>query len=254
MDYVSVISGQLHAIHDRVTSSAKKGKNVHYSICRALNDARAEMIRALPSESANHVATFTNPVKSSQGDPPYPENADVALFTCDQLLAILEPLRGQSRMADPQSPPPINRIAPESRNVFIVHGHDETNLLRLRTLLKERYRLTPTILMEEASSGQTVIEKFERMASEAAFCIVLMTPDDQVSLPTGGVAQARPNAIFELGWFYGRLGRSRVCNLVKRGTSIHSDLAGIVSIEFIEKVDETVPALEKELRQAGLIS
>jgi predicted nucleotide-binding protein len=73
-------------------------------------------------------------------------------------------------------------------------------------------------------------------------------------LPTGGVAQARPNAIFELGWFYGRLGRSRVCNLVKRGTSIQSDLAGIVSIEFIEKVDETVPALEKELRQAGLIS
>jgi predicted nucleotide-binding protein len=96
-----------------------------------------------------------------------------------------------------------------------VHGHDEVNLLKLRALIKDRFGLTPVILMEEASSGQTIIEKFERVASEAAFCLVLITPDDQVSSLQGEATQARPNAIFELGWFYGRLGRARVCILAK---------------------------------------
>ncbi len=138
--------------------------------------------------------------------------------------------------------------------MFVVHGHDEANLLRLRTLLKERFDLKPVILMEEPSSGQTIIEKFERAANEAAFCLVLMTPDDQVRFQQGEETQARPNVIFELGWFYGRLGRSRVCILSKRGTSIHSDLSGIVRIEFIENVEEAISGLERELHQAGLTS
>jgi predicted nucleotide-binding protein len=191
-------------------------------------------------------------VESSNGQPPYPENAEAALFASDQLLAILEPLQGPSKTTDSERPAPINRIAPESRTVFIVHGHDEPNLFRLRTLLKERYLLNPTILMEEASSGQTVIEKFERMASEAAFCIVLMTPDGQVSLPTGGVAQA-PMPYSNSAGFTGGLAAPGYVTWLSAELP-HSDLAGIVSIEFIEKVDETVPASEKELRQAGLIS
>ena len=109
------------------------------------------------------------------------------------------------------------------------------------------------ILINEPSSGQTIIEKFERAAGNAAYCLVLMTPDDQVNTPDCDAIQARPNVIFELGWFYGRLGRSRVCILCKRGTSIHSDLSGIVRIEFIENVDEVISPLEKELRQARLI-
>lgn len=207
------------------------------------------MRQAFPGEFAASIEQFTKSVKSSSGEPPYPGNSASALVVCDQLLEML-----QAKTVPKNSPTNrISRITPESRTVFIVHGHDEANLLRLRTLIKERFSLTPVILMEEPSSGQTIIEKFERTANEAAFCLVLMTPDDQVSSRQGEETQARPNVIFELGWFYGRLGRPRVCILAKRGTSIHSDLSGIVRIEFIENVEETVPGLERELRHAGLV-
>ena len=45
--------------------------------------------------------------------------------------------------------------------IFLVHGHDGLNLLRLEKLLKEKWDLNPTILMEEPGQGRTIIEKFE---------------------------------------------------------------------------------------------
>jgi hypothetical protein len=59
----------------------------------------------------------------------------------------------------------------------------------------------------------------------------------------GSYAQARPNVIFELGWFYGSLGHSRVCILFKNGTQIHSDLGGISRVQFAD---------ERELVEANM--
>lgn len=108
-------------------------------------------------------------MKSSSGNPPYPANATAAFLFCDQLLAMLQPNVSAQRSS-------VNRITPESRAVFIVHGHDEVNLMRLRTLVRERFGLTPVILMEEPSSGQTIIEKFARptMLHSALFSSLLM--------------------------------------------------------------------------------
>ncbi len=247
-----ILAGQVRAIQTRIRDTVREDENIHFEIANSLNKLRAEIVISSPIVALRypHAQRVISPIKSSNGDPPYPANASAALVLCDLLLAVLEP--AASNNTSGQSAP-INRITPESRTVFIVHGHDEANLLRLRTLLTDRFGLHPVILMDEPSSGQTVIEKFERTANEAAFCFVLMTPDDQVKTQKGEVTQARPNVIFELGWFYGRLGRSRVCILCKRATAIHSDLSGIVHIEFIENVEEAIPSIEKELRQAKLI-
>lgn len=64
-------------------------------------------------------------------------------------------------------------------------------------------------------------------------------------------AQARPNVIFELGWFYGRIHREKVCILHKRGTKLHSDLEGISLIEFEDNVEDKVNEIERELKAAG---
>lgn len=249
----SVLLGQLNALRPRLADAAVRGTNVHYAIGNALNLTREAMVRELDSETARNVQTFTAPVASSEGSPPYPVKADAALAMCDQLIGLLAPPIQSAKVDRKATAGPINRITPETSTVFIVHGHDEANVLRLQRLIKERFGLKPIVLMDEPSAGETVIEKFERVASHSAFCIVLMTPDDQVGMAGNSRGQARPNAIFELGWFYGRLGRSRVCIVLKRGTSIHSDLAGIVRLEFIERVDETVMELERELAQAGLL-
>ena len=138
------------------------------------------------------------------------------------------------------------------RAVFIVHGHDEVNAQLLSRLIRERWHLEPKILKAEPWVGRTLVEKFEEEAHDAGFAFVLMTPDDLVLTPQGEYTQARPNVIFELGWFYGRLGRSRTSILFKRGSSIHSDLNGVGRIEFIESVGEKVIEIESELNAAGL--
>lgn len=140
-----------------------------------------------------------------------------------------------------------------SRTVFIVHGRDELNILRLEKLLRERWHLEPICLTSKPGKGRTLIEKFEQEAQRATYAIALFTPDDLIKSSDTEYTQARPNVIFELGWFYGRLARERVCILFKKGTRIHSDLEGIMRIEFDESVEEKVMELEKELKEVGLL-
>lgn len=149
----------------------------------------------------------------------------------------------------------ISSELPVTKNVFIVHGHDELNLLRLKEFLKDELHLEPIILSSKAGKGRTLIEKFEEEAKTASYAIALMTPDDIVKIEgEEGYAQSRPNTIFELGWFYGRLGRNKVCILFKKGIKIHSDLDGISRIKFNETVLEQSHEIKKELVEAGVIN
>ena len=142
---------------------------------------------------------------------------------------------------------------PKTKKVFIVHGHDERNLLRLQRLLRDRFHLEPIVLADQPGRGRTLIKKFEDEAESCSFAFVLLTPDDQVATPKGEYTQARPNVVFELGWFFARLGRSRVLLLLKPGTKIHSDLDGVSRIEFNENIEEKFLELEAELKEAGLL-
>lgn len=138
-------------------------------------------------------------------------------------------------------------------SVFIVHGQDETNLLRLERHLKDRLHLNPIILKEEAGRSRTLIEKFEQEAMKASFAFALLTPDDLVETPDGTYVQSRPNVVFELGWFFAQLGRENVCILSKKGTAIHSDLDGINRVDFRESIEEVILQIERELQACGVI-
>lgn len=145
------------------------------------------------------------------------------------------------------------QVKPISNCVFIVHGHDELNLLRTKELLRERWALEPVVLSGQPGKGRTIIEKFEDEAQRASFAFVLLTPDDVIQKDENEYSQARPNVIFELGWFYGRLGRDRVCILFKEDTKIHSDLDGLSRIQFKDSVTESMAEIETELVEAGLL-
>ncbi|WP_353049211.1 TIR domain-containing protein [Exiguobacterium sp. s91] len=64
--------------------------------------------------------------------------------------------------------------------------------------------------------------------------------------------RARKNVIFELGFFYGKLGRSNVCCLLKQSVEKSSDLDGIAYIPFTESIDEIEYDTLKELRESNL--
>ena len=143
-----------------------------------------------------------------------------------------------------------------SKKIFIIHGHSEAKRRELVSLLRDRFQLEPVILSEQPDQGLTIIEKFEKYASECSYAFALFTPDDIVT--NGGVQyfQARPNVIFELGWFYANLGRSRVCILdqASEESRIFSDLQGVMRKQFKEDISETALEIEMELRSVGIIS
>jgi len=148
----------------------------------------------------------------------------------------------------------INRkYVQTSKNIFIVHGHDEINLYKLENIIKNHFHLNPIVLKDQPGKSRTLIEKLEQEGSDVNYAFVLYTPDDIVELANGKYAQARPNVIFELGWFFGRLGRSKTCILFKKGTKIHTDLEGVNRIEFNESVEEKIIEIERELKAAGII-
>lgn len=125
---------------------------------------------------------------------------------------------------------PIAAQASETKTkVFIVHGHDHKARGDVALFLA-RIELQHIILDNEASQGLTIIEQFERHANQAAFAVVLLTPDDiggAVATQETG-ARAKQNVIFEPGYFVGKIGRGRVCLLRKGAVEIPSDLHGVI--------------------------
>ena len=140
----------------------------------------------------------------------------------------------------------------DTKEVFIVHGRDEgTREIVARFL--EQLELIPVILAEHSNQGSTIIEKFERHA-QAAFAVVLLTPDDVGTLQgdeNNLGSRARQNVIFELGFFIGSLGRKRVCALRKGDVEIPSDYAGVAYISLDESGGWKM-SLVSELKAAGL--
>ena len=147
-----------------------------------------------------------------------------------------------------------NRIH-NSKQIFIIHGHNEAKRRELSNMLKDRFGLEPIILSEQPDQGLTIIEKFEKYASQCSYAFALFTPDDIISDGDNQYFQARPNVIFELGWFYANLGRSRVCILDQASdkSRIFSDLQGVMRVQFKNDVSEKFLEIERELKSIGII-
>lgn len=110
-------------------------------------------------------------------------------------------------------------------NVFIIHGQDEAKWRELKDILMTQFRLNPIVLLEQPDHGcKTIIEKFEYYAPMCSYAIAVFTPDDEVTFNNQTYLQARPNVIYELGWFSAKLSRTGVMLLLKEGTSIFSIL------------------------------
>ena len=147
-----------------------------------------------------------------------------------------------------------NRIN-NSKQIFIIHGHNEAKRRELSDMLKERFGLEPIILSEQPDQGLTIIEKFEKYATQCSYAFALFTPDDIIADGDTQYFQARPNVIFELGWFYANLGRSRVCILDQASdkSRIFSDLQGVMRVQFQDNVSEKFLEIERELKSVGII-
>jgi len=145
-----------------------------------------------------------------------------------------------------------------SKKVFVVHGHNEVVKTNLEVLLNE-IGLQPIVLHRQADEGLTVIEKFEKH-SDVGYAFILLTPDEVAYLKADEAKndedrkkelRARPNVIFEFGYFVGKLGRSRVCCLYTGDVTLPSDVSGMIYKKFNASIDEVAYSIIKDLKASG---
>ena len=139
--------------------------------------------------------------------------------------------------------------------VFVVHGRDTGRKDTVVRFLKEDLNLQTVVLQEKPDESLTVIEKFERYAAQAGFALALLTPDDVGSLGSStesAQSRARQNVIFELGYFVGKLGRSRVRALKAGEVEMLSDYEGVI-YTTMDDAGGWREELRRELRNAGLL-
>lgn len=145
----------------------------------------------------------------------------------------------------------------ENTKIFIVHGRDNTALLETEGIIR-RAGLEPIVLSRMANSGLTLIEKFEKH-SNVKYAIVLLTPDDIGALSENAPLEslnlrfrARQNVIFELGFFYGKLGRANVSCIYKSTVELPTDINGVAYLPYTQSVEELEFAILKELKEADI--
>lgn len=168
-----------------------------------------------------------------------------------RLQGLIELLETELQLANEQIITPTARAS--GHRVFLVHGHDDGTLQLVARFL-EQLDQDVIVLREQPSKGRTIIEKFEDFA-DVGFAIVLLTADDR-----GGTreqpfdqqqARARQNVVMELGYFLGRLGRTRVCALHESGVEIPSDYSGVLYVPLDDRGAWRLE-LARELKAAGL--
>ena len=153
-----------------------------------------------------------------------------------------------------EEPEPPERIFGDK--IFIVHGHDEAAKHKIARFIAD-LDLTETILDEQPSKGQTMIDKFEEHADEAGFAIVLLTADD-IGAPKDQKdnlqPRARQNVILELGYFIALLGRERVCVLYEKDVELPSDIHGLSYLSYMPMGNDEGWKLKlaREIKNIGL--
>lgn len=156
----------------------------------------------------------------------------------------------------------IKEVSPTGINitnkVFIVHGHNQEAKNELELFLRE-IGLEPIVLHRQPDEGKTIIEKFEKH-SDVGYAFVILTPDEiaytadqekEEDASRKKEIRARPNVIFEFGYFVGKLGRNKVCCLHTGNVDLPGDLDGLVYKKFSTDVTEVNYKIIKELKAAG---
>jgi predicted nucleotide-binding protein len=186
------------------------------------------------------------------------KDIDKKIHRLDSIIERLEliPLNGAAQSATPtrQAMP----TQPRTKKVFVVHGRDEVAKTNLEVFLHE-IGLEPVVLHRQADEGMTIIEKFEKH-SDVGYAFIILTPDEVAYLASDEHKsdaerqkeyRARPNVIFEFGYFVGKLGRSRVCCLYTGNVSLPSDVSGMIYKHYEKSIEDVAYSVIKDLKASG---
>lgn len=187
----------------------------------------------------------------------YTDFAPYVVAGVKEAVAVLEAAKFELEItAEAGAPEAASETRPEpSTRVFIVHGQDDARKFELAALLQSLTGEEPVILHQQANGGKVLIEKLEEHGGGAGFAVVLLTGDDVGRAKqlehSDDQLRARQNVVFEMGFFFGLIGRERVAVLYEPGVELPSDISGLVYTE-LDTAGGWKPKLASELSRAGI--
>ncbi len=252
--YVEVDKTDLTKIKDKILRPYLRGEEFHFDGC-LLKKSNIKRIKIKKTEKTtqeladaanNRASPYTLHIFSPKEIIAHDDMREASDITSD----VFEDLESEITSSELLSKKPIKEAAiKDLKKVFIVHGRDNSVKQEVARFIQQ-LGFSPIILHEQPNSGRHLFEKIENYCN-VGFAIVLYTPCDQGGL-SGSVMnpRARQNVVFEHGYLIAKLGRERVCALLKQGVEIPSDIDGIVYISLDDggawKID-----VAKELDTAG---
>ncbi len=135
-------------------------------------------------------------------------------------------------------------VAPQETRVFISHGRAQ-DWREIQAYIERDAKIPTLELEQQPDEGRTAQHKLFDEANKCSFAVVVMTEED---MDAAGITRARENLIHEIGYFQGRYGTNGICLLHEEGTSIPSNIAGVVYAPFTRgNIGATLVALRREL-------
>ncbi|MCX5824671.1 MAG: nucleotide-binding protein [Deltaproteobacteria bacterium] len=130
-------------------------------------------------------------------------------------------------------------------SVFISHG-SSNDWREVQAYVEKDLQIKILELAQEPNRGRTILQKLAEESNRCSYAVIVMTGDDDVGREK---PRARENVMHEIGYFQGKYGLRRICLLYEEGTSIPSNIHGLLYIPFPKGlVRATFGALARELR------
>lgn len=179
-------------------------------------------------------------------------NSVLAIVGVD--TSVLSPNKQEEIAEQKDYRPSLSRLRKEFRDrIFLSYGHDKAAVLAVRQFCHD-VDLQTVILSEVIPSGMTYFEALDTMFNDVEAAVCILTGDDLVIKSSSDEEHSlrpRQNVIWEMGFFAGRLGRSKVHMLVEDGIEIPSNLSGLNFIQYEENGAWKI-RVATALRRAGL--
>lgn len=136
-----------------------------------------------------------------------------------------------------------NVALPSAKKVFIIYGcrnKNEILISEIKDFLNKK-GIDGCILDDDLRIGTTVIDAFEKTATDCQAAIVLLTPSEN--------RYPRPNVMFEWGYFLGKYSNCEKRNIIlikKANVEIPSDVNNM----FFYSIKNSIEEIKNELSNA----
>jgi hypothetical protein len=196
----------------------------------AVKDLQLGAAASDPASAAAAVKTPEPVVKVPAPAPSYPEPAAPA-----------RPAPAAVAPTVTREPPAIVKraMAAVSNKIFIVYANDIGMKDDVSSFLS-RVGVSTVVLKESAGNSSSLIDELDKHEN-VHYAIVMLNPD------ASGISG---NTVYELGIIVGRLGRNRVCGLVKNNIGIQANYSGISYVP-VDSAGAWKFLLIKQLKDAG---